>query len=252
MLNRGNNLLKGKVALVTGASRGIGRAITEAYAREGAIVYAVARSVASMNFTNQLSEEYRANVHPIYLDVCDKNEVKNTIMRIKKEQNTLDILVNNAGITYNSLIGSITHETMEKMFAVNVFAVIDLIQIASKIMIRQKSGSIINISSIVGQRGNAGQLVYSATKGAVIALTKSAAKELAPYNIRVNSVAPGLIDTDAMHQVDMAKLEKRISNIAMGRLGSPEDVANVCIFLASGLSSYISGEIIGVNGCSII
>lgn len=248
-----HDLLKGKVALVTGASRGIGKAITELYAREGAIVYAVTNEVDSMGeFAQELSAANDTQVVPMYFDICDKDAAKDAFMRIKKEQGRLDILVNNAGITHNCLLGSVTRDTMEKMFQVNVYALIEFMQFASKIMMRQKSGSIINISSIVGQRGSAGQLIYSATKGAVISVTKSAAKELAPHNIRVNSIAPGLTDTDAMRKVEMKNLEQRISNIAMGRFAQPEDIAGACVFLGSDMSSYISGEILGVNGCSIM
>ncbi|NFH91441.1 glucose 1-dehydrogenase [Clostridium botulinum] len=244
-------LLKGKVALVTGAGKGIGKAIAECFAKEGAVVYANSRTEGSIDkWAEELSREYNANVIPIYFDITDRVGTKNSIIKIKKKYEKLDILINNAGITSNQLLNSITRDTLEKLFEVNVFAVIELMQLASKLMIRNKSGSIINISSIVGQKGNKGQLAYSATKGAIIALTKSAAKELADYNIRVNSIAPGLTNTDVVKDVEKKKLEERISNIALGRLGTPDDISNACLFLASDLASYISGEIIGVNGCA--
>lgn len=246
-------LLKGKIALVTGANRGIGKAIAECFAKEGAIVYVNSRTEGSIDqWAEELSSKYSTNVIPIYFDVTDRVGAKNSIIKIKKEYGKLDVLVNNAGITSNELLNSITRDTLEKLFDVNVFAVIEMMQLASKLMMRNKSGSIINISSIVGQRGNKGQLAYSATKGAVISLTKSAAKELANYKIRVNSIAPGLTNTDAIKDVEEEKLDERISKISMGRLGTPEDISNACLFLASDLSSYISGEIIGVNGCAIM
>ena len=142
---------------------------------------------------------------------------------------------------------------MESMFKVNVYGTINMLQMVSRVMGRQKSGgSIINISSLVGLRGNKGQLVYSATKGAIISLTKSAAKELAPKNIRVNSIAPGLTMTKMMEQADIDKLQNRIDNICMGRLAQPSDIAKGCLLLASDLAEYISGQILAVDGCTIM
>ena len=139
------------------------------------------------------------------------------------------------------------------MFKVNVFAVIEMIQLVSRIMARNTDGgSIINISSLTGIRGNAGQLVYSATKGAVITATKSAAKELAPWKIRVNSIAPGLTKTDMMEQADTEKLKDRVNNICMGRIAEPKEIAEGCLLLASDHAGYISGQVLAVDGCTII
>lgn len=252
-MEKSHNLLNDKVVLITGATKGIGKAIAEHFAKEGAIIYANARKQGIIDeWAEELARKYHTRIIPLYFDVTDKELAKQAIMRIKKECGKLDVLINNAGITSNQLLGSITRDTMQELFEVNVFAVIEMMQLATKLMMRNKSGSIINISSIVGQRGNKGQLAYSATKGAVISLTKSAAKELAEYNIRVNSIAPGLTDTDAMREVELDNLETRISNIPMGRLGHPDDIAKACLFLASDLSLYISGEVIGVNGCAIM
>ena len=147
----------------------------------------------------------------------------------------------------------ISRENMEKMFRVNVYGTIEMIQAVSRIMARNENGgSIINISSMVGVRGNPGQLVYSATKGAVIAVTKSAAKELAPKKIRVNSIAPGLTQTEMMEQADIEKLQNRISNISMGRIAQPKDIAGGCLLLACDYAGYISGQVLPVDGCTII
>ena len=144
-------------------------------------------------------------------------------------------------------------DDMEKMFRVNVYGTIEMIQAVSRVMSRnEKGGSIINISSMVGLRGNPGQLVYSATKGAVIALTKTAAKELAPKKIRVNSIAPGLTQTEMMEQADLEKLQGRINNIAMGRIAKPNDIAGGCLLLASDFAGYISGQVLPVDGCTIM
>ena len=190
----------------------------------------------------------RGKIIPVYFDVTDINCIKKILLDIRKNSDNLDILVNNAGVMSNQRIGFITQSEMQLLFTTNVFAVIQLIQYASRIM--ADAGSIINISSIVGQYGNAGQLLYSATKGAVISLTKSAAKEMASRHIRVNSVAPGLTLTDGMNSTEQEYIKKRIENIPFGRVATPRDIAMVCLFLASDLSQYVSGEIIGVNGAA--
>lgn len=245
------SLLKGKVALVTGANRGIGKAIVELFVKEGAIVYANSRNIGSLDaLAAELNNTNIGMLHPVYFDITDNTAIKSVIMKIKKENGKLDILVNNAGLMNNKLLNAITKNEMQQLFATNVFAVIEMIQFATKIM--RENSSVINISSIVGQRGNAGQILYSATKGAIIALTKSAAKELAPRKIRVNSVAPGLTNTDALKSTDFENIKDRIKSIPFGRVAEPEDIAKVCVFLGSDLSSYVSGEIIGVNGCAIM
>lgn len=244
-------LLSQKVCLVTGAGRGIGRSIAGRLASEGAIVYA---NDLNKDELEQWIREFECEypIKSICFDITDELAVKNAVMTIKKESGKIDVLVNNAGIEFNESIGMISRKNMEKMFRVNVFAMVDMIQIVSRVMSRQQSGSIINISSIVGRRGNAGQLVYSATKGAVISLTKSAAKELAVKNIRVNTIAPGLTNTKMMQAGNDEKLQQRINNISMGRLAEPLDIANACLFLASDLSTYVSGQVLGVDGCSIL
>lgn len=248
-----SDILKDKVILVTGTSRGIGKKIVEVFASMGAVVYANALKEHSIDdYAGQLSKQYDTTVIPVYFDVTDTAEAKKAFMQINKEQHRLDVLVNNAGIMKDDLIGMISHETMEKVFAVNVFAVMEMTQLALKIMGRQAEGSIINMASIVGVNGNKGQLVYSASKGAVIAMTKTAAKELAPKNIRVNAVAPGMIDTDMFHSIGEEHMQERISLIGMNRLGTPEDVAKACVFLASDLSEYVTGQVLGVDGAALV
>ena len=246
-------MLNGKVALVTGASRGIGRAIAEQFALNGAAVYANARAAGSLDsFADDLKRRFGASVTPLYFDVTDSGSVKAAFLRIKKEHGCLDALVNNAGVMKDALIGMISGSMIREIFEVNVFAVAELTQIASKLMIKQKSGNIINIASIVGVHGNKGQLAYSASKGAVIAMTKSAAKELAQYGIRVNAVAPGMIDTDMFNSIGKEHIAERVASIGMNRVGAPEDVAKACLFLASDLSEYVTGQVLGVDGSAII
>ena len=246
-------LLDGKVCLVTGASRGIGAATVSRFAREGAVVYANARTPESLDdLCTELSEKYNTTVKALYFDVRDEAAAKKAVLQIKKETGRLDVLVNNAGVMKDALIGMISKDLMQEMYDVNVFGVMNLLQLASKIMMFQKSGSIINLSSIVGLEGIPGKLVYSAAKGAVAAMTKTAAKELASHGIRVNAVAPGMIDTDMLKSVGDEKMKEQLANIRMGRLGTPEEVAATILFLASDLSGYVTGEILGVNGSMMV
>lgn len=247
-------MLKGKVCVVTGGSRGIGKAITQLFAANGAIVYAIATKLGSIEeWAEMYNTGVSGEVRALYFDISNDADVRSNILRIKKECDHIDVLVNNAAVEYNELIGMINPEHMHRMVEVNIYGTINMLQVCSRLMARnEKGGSIINISSLVGERGNRGQLVYSATKGAVIAITKSAAKELASKNIRVNAVAPGLTNTDMMKQVDQEKLQSRINNISMGRLAEPDDIAKACLFMASELSEYVSGQVLSVDGCTIM
>jgi Short-chain alcohol dehydrogenase of unknown specificity len=163
-------------------------------------------------------------------DVCDFSAVKDAILKIKSEQGKLDVLANNAGIVTYEYLNFIDFDKMRKMFDVNVVAIVHLMQMASKLMMRQKSGSIINMASIVGLKGAKGQLAYSATKGALISVTKSAAKELSQYNIRVNAVAPGMVATERfLHEID-GRFEDKLENVGMGRYANPSEIADAFLF----------------------
>ncbi|MBN1639334.1 MAG: SDR family oxidoreductase [Ignavibacteriales bacterium] len=248
-----NRLLENKICLITGTSSGIGKSTAERFAEEGAIVYANSLNDFNIDvWASQYSEKFETKIIPLYFDVTDYQAVKNAVIRIKKEQNKIDVLVNNAGIVTYEFLQLIDLNKTKEMFDINVMAVINLIQLVTKLMIRHNSGSIINISSIVGDKGVSGQLAYSASKGAVIAITKSAAKELAKNNIRVNSIAPGMVATERLKKIMESSFKEKIENIGMGRLAEPEEIADACVFLASDLSSYISGQIIGVDGCTIL
>ena len=247
-------LLAGKVILVTGAGGGIGQAMAEVFAENGATVYANdVREGTVEAYAGAANAAGPGEIRPLYFDIVSEQEAKSAVMRVKKEAGRIDGLVNNAGVEFNELIGMISRDNMEKMFTVNVFGTINLLQIVSRVMARQpEGGSIVNIASMTALRGNRGQLVYSATKGAVVSLTKSAAKELAEKKIRVNAVSPGLTNTPMMRQADPEKLKGRIGNICMGRLAEPEDIAKACMFLLSDLSGYVSGQILAVDGCTIM
>jgi len=239
-----NSLLKQKVCIITGAAQGIGKSIAERFASDGAIVYACDRAEGVMDeWAKACSEDNNTRVLPLYFDVTDATAVKSAFMSVFKQEGRIDALVNNAG-----------PET-ELMFRVNVIAVIEMIQLVSRLMARNHSGSIVNIASVTAVLGSPGQSAYSATKGAIMAFTKSAAKELASLGIRVNAVAPGIVKTERfseLYEESGEKIDTRIQKIALGRLGAPEDVANACAFLASERSSYISGQILGVDGCASI
>lgn len=236
--------LENKVALITGAGRGIGKVIAEQFIADGAIVY-----------VNDLKEPEIEGAMPICFDVTDSAALKAGLMQIYKAEGRIDCIVNNAAIIQNQKLGMVTKLLLEKMYAVNVFAVIDMIQIASRLMARTGGGCFVNMASITGVVGSPGQVAYSSTKGAVITITKSAAKELAPLNIRVNAVAPGIVKTERFEELYEAtgdKINERIEKIALGRLGTPKDIANAVSFLASDRASYISGQILGVDGCASI
>jgi 3-oxoacyl-[acyl-carrier protein] reductase len=240
-------LLDGRVALVTGASRGIGAAIARAFAAQGASLLLCARSEG----VETLAAELTTAEHPVRAmrgNVSDPSFSRELIASARKEYGRVDVLVNNAGILRQGLIGMSSTDHMREMLDVNVLALMALTQYATRAMDRARSPSIVNLTSIAGTQGAEGLSVYAASKAAVVGYTLSSAKELAPKGIRVNAIAPGLIDTDMMRDVTAAWAERRLPLIRMGRVGTPEDVAGVAVFLASDLSRYVTGQVIGVDG----
>lgn len=246
-------MLSGKYALITGANRGIGKAIAEIFARNRCNIIANGRTEGSLDeLAAKLKDQYKIQFSPFYFDVSDPDQVKNSFKELIKITKDLDIVVNNAGVLDNNLLGMVNNKIINDVFSVNTFAIIYIMQYASRLMMKNQKGSIINISSIVGVSGNAGQVVYSGSKSALLGITKSAAKELATYNIRVNAIAPGFIDTDMIRSLSPEKYKERLDSIKMKRIGTTEDVANCALFLASDLSSYITGQVIGVDGGMLI
>lgn len=249
-------VLQDKIVIITGCAQGIGKTIALQMAIEGAEVYALDQQKEKLDaWIHRCDSTCKDHIHAIALDLCNQKEVKDTILSIYQKHHKIDILVNNAGVIKNQSIGMILYDDMNQMMQVNVIALINMMQLVSRLMKRNHSGSIVNIASVTAVVGSPGQVAYSASKGAVISATKSAAKELAIDGIRVNAVAPGIIETerfDELYTSSASKIDARIAQIALGRLGTPQDIANACVFLASEQASYISGQILGVDGCATI
>jgi 3-oxoacyl-[acyl-carrier protein] reductase len=242
--------LSGKVALVTGSSRGIGRAIATRFAEHGAAVVLNGRQATPelQQLARALAEAYGVRCEIVAADVGDGTQVSAMMQAVFKAFGRLDVLVNNAGVLRDALIGMIREGDVRETLGVNVAGTIHCIQAGTRLLQRSGGGSIINLASIIGVRGNKAQIVYGASKGAVIAATLSAAKELAPKGIRVNAIAPGYIDTDMIRSVPAETHARLLAGIGMGRIGTPDDVADVALFLASDLSRYVTGQVIGVDG----
>ena len=234
-----------KTIFITGASRGFGKIWAEAFLKRGDKVVATARDLNSLN---DLVSAYGDNILPLQLDVNDREADFAAIKKAKGHFGSIDVLVNNAGITRDGLMMRMTEQQWDMVINVNLKSAFNFIHAATPIMMRQKSGSIISMSSVVGVSGNAGQSNYSASKAGIIGLTKSMAKEIGSRNIRVNAIAPGFIITDMTGALSDEVRKEWEKTIPLRRGGTPEDVANVALFLASELSSYVSGQVIHVCG----
>ena len=242
-------MLENKVALVTGAGRGIGRAIAIALAKEGAEV------VVNYNGSDERAKEVKQTIEEnggkasIYkCNVSDFEACEAMIKDIVKEHGRLDILINNAGITKDGLIMKMKEEDFDSVLNVNLKGTFNTIRHSARQMLRQKSGKIINISSVSGILGNAGQANYAASKAGVIGLTKTMARELGSRGITVNAIAPGFVDTEMTGVLSEEIRENACRQIILGRFGKPEDIANVAVFLASDKADYITGQVISVDG----
>lgn len=241
---------KDKVVLVTGGSRGIGRATALAFAKAGAstVVISYVGNEAAAQETVGLLQQAGAKAEAVRFDVSDTAACASTVDGIVKTHGRLDVLVNNAGMAVDGLVMRLKDEDWDKQLDTNLKGAFALIRAASRPMMKQKSGAIINLTSVVGEMGNPGQAAYSASKAGLIGLTKSVAKELASRNIRVNAVSPGFISTDMTSHLDDELRQKMLGGIPLGRLGNPEEVAGAVVFLASDAATYITGEVLKVNG----
>jgi len=240
--------LKDKTALVTGSAQGIGREIALVFAREGANVVICDVNYEKAVKTSQEIEAVGSKPLALKMDVTALSEVETCLNKILDKFGKIDILVNNAGITKDNLLLRMNEADWDRVIAVNLKGTFNCIKVVSRAMIKQRSGRIINIASIIGIIGNVGQANYSASKAGIIALTKTAAKELASRNINVNAVAPGFIQTDMTLGLPEELKQKMLSAIPLGRFGAAVDVANVCLFLASDEAAYITGQVIVVDG----
>ncbi|MDX8551849.1 glucose 1-dehydrogenase [Methanospirillum sp. J.3.6.1-F.2.7.3] len=243
-------LLLNKNAVLTGCSHGIGKATLRLFAEHGANIWACARKPSDdfENMVHELSDAYGVEIWPVYFDLTNYSDLKEAVKTISSSKRKVDILLNNAGITYNALFMMSSLSMMREVFEVNFFSHLVLTQYIAKIMMRQKSGSIINISSSAGIDGNPGRSVYGASKAAIICATKSMAAELGEFGIRVNSIAPGITQTRMLSSMTEKVITETLENTALKRLGTPEDIGHTALFLASDMSSYLTGQVIRVDG----
>lgn len=241
--------LKNKTAIVTGSTRGIGKAIAEGLALKGANVVINGRNSDQVNeVVKELSEKYEGDFLGLACDVCIEEQVSNLVTKTLEKWEAIDVLVNNAGINKDNLILRMKSEDWDKVLEVNLKSYFLMSKAVVRSMLRQKSGKIINISSVVGQMGNAGQTNYCASKGGIISFTKALAKEVASKNITVNAIAPGFIETQMTHQMSDDAKETIAKNIPLKKLGSVEDIAMGVGFLASNSANYITGHVLSING----
>jgi|TARA_B100001971_G_scaffold11712_1_gene9310 3-oxoacyl-[acyl-carrier protein] reductase len=240
--------LSKKIAVVTGASRGIGKAMAETYAQAGAHVICVSRNEDALNGVANLIRSNGGSASVAACNVSDLENFQKLIKDTADNYGSVDILVNNAGITRDTLIMRMSEDDWDTVIDINLKGAFNGIKAVTRTMMKQKSGRIINISSVVGLTGNAGQVNYAASKAGLIGLTKSAAKEIGSRGITVNCIAPGYIATDMTNQLDDQAKDLLISQIPLGRIGSPDDIAATALFLASDEAGYITGQTFTVDG----
>jgi len=243
-----NLKLKDKVAVITGAGRGIGQAISLCLAEAGADIVVVDIDADATNDTVKKVELLGRSALGVGADVTDSSQVEDLINKILDKFKKIDILVNNAGITRDGLLIRMKDEDWDSVLAVNLKGAFNCTRAAAKVMMKQRSGNIVNMASIIGVMGNIGQANYSASKAGLIGLTKSAAKELAPRGINVNAIAPGFIQTKMTDVLSENVKEKMLSVIPLKRFGQPEDVARLVLFLCGPDSSYITGQVVQIDG----
>jgi 3-oxoacyl-[acyl-carrier protein] reductase len=244
------DMLKTKTVVITGCIKGIGRATMDFFARNGANIFACAQ-MQDQEFEEHISslqQEAQVDITPVYFDLSSLDDVKVGMRSILQSKKPIDALVNIAGVTDNALFHMTSIDQMKKLFDIDFFSQIVIMQMLSKVMMKQKRGSIINVSSITATDGNAGQVSYSAAKAALIGASKTLSIELGQYNIRVNVVSPGVIETDMTKALPEDKLNDLLNKAKIKRIGLPNEVAETLLFLASDASSYITGENIRVSG----
>ena len=242
-------LLENKTAIITGATRGIGKGIAEVFAQQGAnVAFTYSSSVdAAIALEKELSS-YGVKAKGYQSNAANFDAAQELAKNVLEEFGSIDILVNNAGITKDNLLMRISEEDFDKVIEINLKSVFNLTKAVIRPMMKQRKGSIINMSSVVGIKGNAGQTNYAASKAGILGFTKSVALELGSRNIRCNAIAPGFIETEMTASLPEEKVEEWRNAIPLKRGGSPEDIANACVFLASDMSGYITGQTLNVDG----
>ena len=242
-------LLENKTVLITGASRGIGNGIATVFAEHGAnVVFTYSSSVDAANALETKLQTMGVQAKGYQSNAADFTQAQELVENVLADFSTIDVLINNAGITKDNLLMRITEEDFDKVIEVNLKSVFNLTKAVQRSMLKQRQGSIINMSSVVGVKGNAGQSNYAASKAGIIGFSKSVALELGSRNIRCNVIAPGFIETEMTAKLSEEVVAGWRSGIPLKRGGTPNDVANACVFLASDLSSYITGQVINVDG----
>ena len=242
-------LLEGKTAIITGGSRGIGKGIALVFAQHGAnVAFTYSSSVESANSLEKELRNYGVKVKSYQSNAADYKESQNLVENVLEDFGSIDVLVNNAGITKDNLLMRMGEEDFDKVIEVNLKSVFNMTKAVQRTMLKQRKGSIINMSSVVGVKGNAGQSNYAASKAGIIGFSKSIALELGSRNIRSNVIAPGFIETEMTAKLDEKTVDVWRNAIPLKRGGAPEDIANACVFLASDLSAYITGQTLNVDG----
>lgn len=239
-----------KSVIITGSNRGIGRALTEGFAAAGYDIWACARkkNEAFEERLCNLSEQYGVIVKPVYFDLAEEKQIKEGIKEILQEKREIDVLINNAGVAHGALFTMTSMEKLREVYEVNVFAQVQIMQLVARKMMKQKKGCIINMCSVGGIETEPGYLAYGSGKAALIWITKAVARELGAYNIRVNGIAPGLIDTDMGNYKTDAELETVLNRMAIHRMGKAEEVAKAALYIASEDAAYMTGQIMILDG----
>jgi 3-oxoacyl-[acyl-carrier protein] reductase len=250
MEQKSNKILAGKNAVVTGCLKGIGRATLDMFAQSGANVWACCQyeDAESVSHFQELAGRFHVEILPVYFDLSEAESIKTAVRTIAAPKKQINILVNVAGMTQDALFHMVTMEQMKKVAEINFFSQMLFTQYITKLMLRSKNGSVVNIASITGMDGNPGQLSYSAAKAALIAATKTLSAELAPHGIRVNAVAPGVVKTGMTEIMPDEIMRRLLDKSCLKRIGTPDEIAGVITFLASDMSSYITGQIVRVDG----
>ncbi|MEE9349761.1 MAG: 3-oxoacyl-[acyl-carrier-protein] reductase, partial [Flavobacteriaceae bacterium] len=242
-------LLENKNVLITGATRGIGKGIAQVFAKQGAnVIFTYSSSVDAANALEKELKALGVNAKGYQSNAADFNEAQELVANVVEEFGSVDVLINNAGITKDNLLMRMSEEDFDKVIAINLKSVFNLTKAVIRPMMKKRNGSIINMSSVVGVKGNAGQANYAASKAGILGFTKSVALELGSRNIRCNAIAPGFIETEMTAKLDENTVNEWRKSIPLQRGGSPEDIANACVFLASDMASYITGQTLNVDG----